>query len=168
MINTDSLVETRPAGQKGYGLYAKQHLKTSTVIGAFGPLQEVVNYQDTTPEFHLIMPWDNDKWLVMPKSFSSPLYYLNHSCESNSWLNETGMLVARQDIPPDTEITVDYALFEHDADEVYDWSCLCGSDICRGTISGRDRLELSDNFMSHATPYVRDRHLLELMSPNLL
>ena len=54
-------------------------------------------------------------------------YFMNHSCDPNVWMAGVVTLVARRDIEPGEELTVDYALFEAYEGFVGTWECVCGS-----------------------------------------
>lgn len=59
-------------------------------------------------------------------------HFGNHSCEPNAEPNDEGV-VAKRDIAPNEEITLDYALVSRE-----DWSmtCHCGNPNCRGIVRG--------------------------------
>jgi hypothetical protein len=85
--------------------------------------------------------------------------FINHSCDPNVWLADEHTLVARRDIAPGEELTVDYALFEGDEGEMKGWECRCGSPLCRGRVTGRDwrRLDLRARYMHHFSPFINRR-----------
>ena len=58
---------------------------------------------------------------------------LNHSCDSNLWMNDAVTLAARRDITAGEELTLDYAL-QVDPDSEDEHACACGSANCRGTM----------------------------------
>ncbi len=64
---------------------------------------------------------------------------VNHSCSPNCGVevNETGAcdFVAREAIADGEEITFDYAMRNY-AIEHFPGGCLCGTDICRGAVTG--------------------------------
>lgn len=64
---------------------------------------------------------------------------VNHSCDPNCGvsLNLSGAydLIARQVIMPGEEITFDYAMRNHSI-EHFPSRCGCGSEICRGAVTG--------------------------------
>jgi len=64
---------------------------------------------------------------------------VNHSCDPNCGvrINDAGApdLVARYSIASGEEITFDYAMRNYSV-EHFPSPCLCGSDGCRGTITG--------------------------------
>jgi len=68
-----------------------------------------------------------NKWVSDEKA----LNYANHSCDSNAILDisDKPCLIAKRDISPEEEITVDYNLTEKEGRKV---PCTCGSKNCRG------------------------------------
>ncbi len=64
---------------------------------------------------------------------------VNHSCSPNCGveLNDTGAcnFVARKSISDGEEITFDYAMRNYSI-EHFPGGCLCGVDICRGSVTG--------------------------------
>jgi hypothetical protein len=64
---------------------------------------------------------------------------VNHSCSPNCGvrLNDSGAcdFVAREPIAAGEEITFDYAMRNYSV-EHFPGGCLCGSDICRGSVTG--------------------------------
>ncbi len=65
---------------------------------------------------------------------------MNHSCEPNTWWEDSDSLVAQRDIFPDEEITYDYSTC--DIDLLLEMECHCGSPRCRGKITNLDYLNL--------------------------
>ena len=69
-----------------------------------------------------------------------PAQFLNHSCDPNIGvavkLNEAGSydFVALRDIQEGEEVRFDYETTEYEVGAFED--CMCGADICRGTIKG--------------------------------
>lgn len=67
---------------------------------------------------------------IEPKRFS-PVWYLNHSCEPNAYI-DGDKLLARRDIKKGEEIAADYSLFIDF--KGWDMDCACGKKSCRGKI----------------------------------
>jgi uncharacterized protein len=99
----------------------------------------------------------------LPKDEDSIADFMNHSCDPNVWFLDEVTLVARHDISPDEEITVDYALWGSQPS----WQeCLCGADLCRGLVSEDDwrRVDLQARYEGHWSPYIEAR-IRTLASP---
>lgn len=63
------------------------------------------------------------------------MLYTNHSCDPNIAIRGQIVFVAMRDIAAGEELTHDWAT----ADDLdYELDCNCGSDQCRGTITGKD------------------------------
>ncbi len=84
---------------------------------------------------------------------------LNHSCDSNLWMADEVTLVARRDISPGEELTVDYALFTVQVDWRLDQPCGCGSPLCRQTVTGNDwlRPDVQQRYYPHFSPFINRR-----------
>ena len=84
---------------------------------------------------------------------------VNHSCSPNCGveLNGTGAcnFVARRSISKGEEITFDYAMRNYSI-EHFPGGCLCGADICRGSVTGWKDLpaERKDAYEGLVAPYL--------------
>lgn len=84
---------------------------------------------------------------------------VNHSCEPNCGirLNRTGAhdFVAMRDIADCEEITFDYAMRNYGID-YFPKECMCGSDGCRGSITGWKNLpeERKKAYKGFVAPYL--------------
>ena len=67
-------------------------------------------------------------------------YYLNgcinHSCDPNCYVQEN-IIKTIKDVKEGEELTLDYGAFIYHGAKILD-NCKCGSDMCRGTITGKD------------------------------
>jgi len=66
-------------------------------------------------------------------------------------------IVARRDIAPGDELTIDYGTNSDSAD--FSMRCRCPSRLCRGVVSGQDwrRAELQDRYRGHWVPALEKR-----------
>ena len=64
--------------------------------------------------------------------------YLNHSCDPNCAIIGTRKLVARKNIKPHDELTIDYSMT--DGDLFWEMPCQCNSSKCRKTIVSIQRI----------------------------
>lgn len=80
--------------------------------------------------------------------------FINHSCEPNCGLDGQLLLRAMRDIEAGEEITCDYAISE--STDLHSFNCLCGSDRCRGTITGEDwrREDVRERYSGWMSPYL--------------
>lgn len=96
----------------------------------------------------LFVMWDTD-----PSQWSP----INHSCDPNAWV--TGLnLMARRNIQPHEEITMDYATMYTEGTGA-SFQCKCGSNICRGEWKGTDYRQewFKQIYGDHVTDHVRQK-----------
>ena len=79
--------------------------------------------------------------------------FINHSCDPNVGFDGQIVYVAMRDIEPEEELCHDYAMERTDD---YSLECRCGSDICRGRITGEDwkNPELQQRYGNYFSSYV--------------
>jgi hypothetical protein len=84
---------------------------------------------------------------------------INHSCDSNLWLQDEVTIVARRAIAPDEELTLDYALTTIEPDWQLDQPCQCGTTACRHIIRGTDWQlpDVQQRYQGHFAPFINDR-----------
>lgn len=63
------------------------------------------------------------------------MLFLNHSCQPNVYIQGQIVFVAMRDIKQGEELTHDWATTD---DDDYQMECNCGSQDCRGIITGKD------------------------------
>jgi len=93
---------------------------------------------------------------------------MNHSCDSSTWMGDDATLVARRDLEPGEEATVDYALFTTQSNWMLDGRCRCGSPHCRRIITGDDwrREDVQERYRDHFSPFI-NRRIKRLMKGSL-
>ncbi|MCA9681002.1 MAG: SET domain-containing protein-lysine N-methyltransferase, partial [Myxococcales bacterium] len=98
---------------------------------------------------------DEDLYLV--SVVESPADWFNHGCDPNAGLQGQLSLVALRPIEPGEEVVYDYAMT--DGSPYDEFECACGSQRCRGRVSGDDwRLaELWQRYGNHFSPYLLNR-----------
>jgi uncharacterized protein len=84
---------------------------------------------------------------------------LNHSCDSNLWMDDEVTITARRDIAAGKELTLDYALTTVASDWQLDEPCQCGIEVCRHTITGNDwqLAAVQVRYASHFVPFINAR-----------
>jgi uncharacterized protein len=84
------------------------------------------------------------------------MMHLNHSCEPNLGVQGQLVFVALRDIEANEELTFDYAMT---ADEPDQMNCRCGSENCRGTITGFDwrRPEIQKKYDGYFSWFIQRR-----------
>lgn len=114
----------------------------------------------TTPRFNAVQIAEDPHLVEAPEITQQRAGgSLNHSCDSNLWLADEVTPVARRDIAPGEEITIDYALFTVQPEWALEQPCRCGADVCRHTITGNDwqRLEVQQRYYPHFSPFINAR-----------
>lgn len=82
--------------------------------------------------------------------------YVNHSCNPNCGMHGEITFVAIRDINAGEELTIDYAFVDN---EDYSFECHCGSENCRGIVTGFDWKikELQEKYYPYFAQYLRDK-----------
>ncbi|MCP4131615.1 MAG: SET domain-containing protein [bacterium] len=143
--------ELRDTSEKGSGIFAvRAFLKGETVmIGKIGKrLKENHSHASQLGENEFIF-------------HAGLINKVNHSCKPNCGIsvNDTGAhdFVAMRDLDVNEEITFDYAMRNYGV-EFFPKKCMCGSDNCRGEITGwRDLTsQKKDEYVGFIAPYLLD------------
>jgi SET domain-containing protein len=157
--------ELRASPRHGTGLFAIESIEPAEVVEVWGEMWEgrqVIRYTRDRSEAAaaadrgmLVMRFDTDLWSIEPPG-DNPGYFINHSCDSNVWMDGAFTLVARLPVGAGEELTIDYGMIEAEL-EVWDFECRCGSPLCRHIIRGDDwsRPELQERYRGHFTPYIQ-------------
>ena len=152
------LAEANPAGDKGWGSYVVEPIPAGTTVASFGGYCAPRGVLDGLPEDrrNRSIQIDDDLYLVSAE-MPEPGDMVNHSCEPTCGLMGASILVAMRDLEPGDELTFDYATC--DGSDYDEFSCQCGSDACRGTVTGRDWMlpELQARYDGWFSPYLARR-----------
>ena len=158
----DSRVGIRPSPIEGDGTFAADAFRTGETVVTWGGstlfTQDEVWAGKSKP--HSVAEVGEDLLLgSLPEEPESPDDLMNHSCEPNVWMRDEVTLVARNDIEPGEELTVDYAMFSTNPHWVMHARCNCRSQLCRGEVSGNDwKLEeLQGRYRDHFSPFINSR-----------
>lgn len=147
-----------PAGAKGVGLFATRDFDRGEIVTGFGGhVMSSLEFHDL-PEHRQIhsLQIAEDLFMVAPEA-SEPADMFNHSCDPNLGIHGSIMLVAMKPISAGDEITFDYAMC--DADSYDEFECHCGSDNCRGKVTGNDWMigELQQRYRGYFSAYLAQR-----------
>jgi ribosomal protein S18 acetylase RimI-like enzyme len=131
-------VDVRPSRIEGKGLFASALIRKDERLTRTSGDYVIMSDAELDDYVKTLDGWDsvcigggrNKVWLGDRQAGLA--HFANHSCDANAEAVEDG-LVARCDIAPNDEITVDYALISRSG-----WSmrCDCGSPNCRGIVHG--------------------------------
>lgn len=105
---------------------------------------------------HYCWQTDADQWDGMTGDPDrDPVNFINHSCDPNMHFLDDDTLVARRDIPPGEQLTLDYAT----CDTVYAVieHCQCDAMLCRGKITAQDAYNPSimGKYGSHVRSFLK-------------
>lgn len=153
--------EVRDISLNGKGTFAIEDIKKGEMIyirgGELIQIEQAYNYSPgECPDG--IWPITDEYWLGArtEEDFRLQKVYVNHSCNPNCGLRGEITCVAMRDIKKGEEITQDYGLLDN-----YDYSfkCTCGSDNCRGIVTGYDWKikELQDAYYDYFAEYLKEK-----------
>jgi hypothetical protein len=149
-------VEIRASSIDGNGMFAVEPIREGeTVLVWGGEYTDKANALRARAEGKLILQWDDNLYSVEERGADRG-YFINHSCDSNTWMNGVRTLIAKRDIAVGEEVTADYALWEVKETYVSKWECRCGTAVCRKRVTGNDwRLtEVQQRYWNHFSPLI--------------
>lgn len=153
----DPRLEAGPSRIAGSGLFACQPIHQGEIVTRWGGIiytRAEILAGRADPQTIAIL--DEDLYLADPAGIPpAEDYPINHSCDSNLWMQDAITLSARRDILPGEEATADYALWLYDADWNLD-PCRCRSPLCRGKVTAHDWMipEVRRRYAGHFTPFL--------------
>lgn len=102
----------------------------------------------------LVMHLDDDLYSIETRG-EDESYFMNHSCDPNTWVTDAFTLETRRKVANGDELTADYAMWEGE-DYVSSWECKCGSALCRHRITGQDwkLKDLQERYKGHFSPLI--------------
>lgn len=83
-------------------------------------------------------------------------YFINHSCDPNTWMINDEDVSARRDIQAGEQVTIDYATFiinEFESSKIK--KCLCGSAKCRGKLGKEDWWKMRNVYKGHFLSWIQ-------------
>ncbi len=124
------------------GVFAAQPIARGEKVMEFGGHVISAEQADSGDyRYRSIWPVAPGSFLALPESDPdlSLDEYLNHSCDANCWLEGEAVLMARRDIAPGEEITLDQGTWNLEPGYIEDGSpCACGVADCRGPLTEND------------------------------
>lgn len=150
------LAEAREIAPKGFGSFAVDPIPMGTIVATFGgTTMNRINFETYPLEQRSrSIQIDVDQFVLGPESRESG-DSINHSCLPNCGMRNATQLIAMGPIAVGEELTYDYAL--SDTSDYDEFECACGSDNCRGRVSGNDwKLPyLQSRYRNMFSPYVQ-------------
>ncbi len=152
--------EVKNSPTHGLGLFAKESIKEGEVAVIWGGnFVNEVEAQKAERQGKAVQKIDDDLFDVFDydKRHDDPTYNHNHSCNPNTWMKDEVAIIAKHDIEPGEELTIDYAMFVIDDEYVLPGDCQCDSPLCRHTITGKDwrRKDLQEKYRGHFSPFLK-------------
>lgn len=131
----------------GTGLFAIKQIRQDEVVMRLGGrviTDEIL--ARLTPPYSSLTVAEGIHLLLDP---AHPVRYGNHSCDPTLWHGDAATVIARRDVDPGEELTIDYAT--HTGVEAWSMACRCDTPLCRGVVTGNDwRLSrLQDTYGTH-------------------
>jgi SET domain-containing protein len=147
--------QTKASPIHGSGLFAIEEIRQDEVVMRLGG--QLINDEtlaSLTPPYSSLTVEEGLHLLLDP---AHPVRYGNHSCEPTLWHRDATTVIARRDINPGDELTIDYAT--HTGVETWSLTCHCGKPLCRRTVTGNDWQlpQLQAAYGTHWTPPLLDR-----------
>ena len=131
-------IEVGVSSIEGSGLFAVEAVPVETTIVVFGGRlvsdQELLELFASSTDYIDTLTTDLDSNLVLPGR--TPAGFGNHSCAPNLWWGGDFSLTSRRPLTVGDEVTVDYGTITDSED--FTMPCSCGSDACRGVVTGQD------------------------------
>jgi len=156
-----SKVEIRKSPLQGRGMFAKEEIEKGEVVVIWGATATNIFTEDEIragkARKHSSVQIEDGLYLageIDDPNVDSDL--INHSCDSNTWMQNAVTLIARRDIKTGEELTVDYALWETDEKWMGDFDCKCSTQVCRKQITGNDwKLHsVQQRYKGHFSPFL--------------
>ncbi len=152
-------IKIKETKDTGKGMFAKEMIKRGEKVLVWGGnyTSDKRKIDEAKSKGKLVLQWDENLYSIEDRGEDLG-YYINHSCDSNTWMKDAYTLIARRNIKIGEEVTVDYGLFEND-NYVSKWTCNCGSPYCRKHITGNDwkLLVLQKKYKNHFSPLINKK-----------
>ena len=150
-------IEIKVAHEKGKGIFAVLPINSGEKILIWGG--QYVDEKKAIQEKargKKVMQWDDNLYSI-ENNGEDLGYFINHSCDPNTWMIGAYTIIAKRNIKVGEEITTDYVLWEARGDDfVSKWECKCGALNCRKKLTGKDwkLTELQKRYKDHFSPLI--------------
>jgi hypothetical protein len=157
----NSKLSLGPSKIQGHGVFAREPIAKDEIVMEFGG--ETVSRQEMdSGDYRIssIWPVEPDTFIALPNSdpHISLDEYLNHSCDANTWLTDEVTLIARRDIEPGEEITLDQGTWNVEDAYIEDREpCSCSAMTCRRMLTEEDwqRADVQKEYAGHLHPMIQ-------------
>ena len=152
-------LEVRLLPEKGgMGVFARKPISKGELLVLWGGrIIDESELDPTMPNFsQRVLQIEEGLFLLAPEPLE-PSDRFNHSCNPNAGFSGQIGLVAMRDIALGEEVCFDYAMC--DGTPYDEFICSCGSENCRGNITGEDwkRPDLRERYAGYFIPYLQRR-----------
>lgn len=153
-------IEVRASGLEGRGVFALSKIEKGEVVaikaGHIITSGEIAKITRSVGDYALQI---HDELYLGPRSkdeLEQMAIFINHSCDPNVGFSGQVVYVAMRDIEPGEELCHDYAMERSDN---YSLDCHCGSNCCRGKITGDDwkRPDLQKRYGNRFSSYILEK-----------
>ena len=159
----DARVEIRTSLIQGGGMFAREPIQAGEIVAIVGGTvmteEEFQAFILTTPRYNATQIGEYLHLVDLIQTPAAVVGSINHSCDSNLWLQDEVTTVARRVIAPGEELTLDYALTTVEPDWQLDRPCQCGTTACRHTVTGNDWQlpDVQQRYQGHFAPFINER-----------
>jgi SET domain-containing protein len=157
--------EVRSSPLGGRGLFAREEIFEGEVVavkaGHILRAEEVFEVTKSVGDYTLQIHDDFFLGPRLPEEIEDVVIFINHSCDPNVGFGGQITYVAMRNVNAGEELCHDYAM---ERTLKYELKCLCGSDMCRGTVTSEDwkREDLQKRYGNYFSSYIlRKIELLE-------
>jgi len=153
-------VEVRTSELEGRGVFATERIERSEVVavkaGHIVTADQLAEITSSVGDYALQI---HDRFYLSPackEEIAGMTIFINHSCDPNVGFDGQITYVAMRGIEAGVELCHDYAMARSDN---YSLDCLCGSELCRGTVTGEDWKipELQRRYRDYFSSYIQKK-----------
>ncbi len=144
-------------------MFAREPIQAGEIVAIIGGTviteDEFHAYIATTPRYNATQIGEHLHLVDLIQTPEAIDGSINHSCDSNLWLQDEVTIVARRTIAPGEELTLDYALTTAEPDWQLDQPCQFGTTVCRHIIRGTDwqSTDVQQRYQGHFAPFINER-----------
>lgn len=153
-------IEVRKETTEGLGVVTRKAISKDEIVaikaGRIVTRDDIKQITDEVGDFALQI---EDDFYLSPttlEEIDQMTVFINHSCDPNVGFRGQCVYVAIRDIAPGEELCHDYSMERSDD---YHLQCDCGSDLCRGKVTGDDwKLpELQNRYRGYFSLYLENK-----------